>query len=120
MTSTTIETVSTTRAVAPKKDVFKVFLSFNKPDGTISAFIGDGTLDCGVYAALGKIFNRSALEISRAIAELVFKNGSGFMQQYDSMDAATYATAQASLFSHKAKCFCFLKQEARFRIEKTN
>ena len=110
------KTISSAKTV-PEKLYYKVFLAFRKPDGGISIFIGDGSNDCGVYAALAKIFQKHPREIYEAISKLAYEGGDGFMQEYLSLDEAATAVSQATLFANMSLCFCFKRQEAHFYMK---
>lgn len=117
--STAIEEVVSSTEEKPESIIFQVFIGFRKPDGGITLLVGDGTNDCGVYAALAKIFNRTPWEIFSAISAHVQQSGSGLMQEYTKKDDAAMAVTQASLFANQARCVCFLRQEAYFYIKET-
>lgn len=95
-----------------KKVFFRVYVGFRKPCGLIS-FGGS----CNVNEYLGRIFNKSPQEICQSIFGLMFQGGEGFMQEYISLDDASYAVTQASLFANISQCTCFLVQEAYFYIK---
>lgn len=95
-----------------KKLFYQVFLGFRQPLGLISF---GGT--CNVNEYLGRIFNKDPQEICGSIFWLMFQGGDGFMQEYLSLNDASYAVAQASLFANISMCRCFLIQEAYFYIK---
>lgn len=98
--------------IETEKLFFRVHLGFRKPDGKISI-----EADCNVYIHLGNIFDKKPEEISKSVCDLVYKNGDGFMQEYLTLEDASTAVAQASLFANITKCSCFLRQEAHFYIK---
>lgn len=99
-----------------KERFYDVFLAFREPDGSISFFYGDGTSDCGVYAALATIFERTPKEVCEILVGVASGNA-GFMQRYLSQDEASGAIAKASLFAHVSRCHCFFKQGAYFYMK---
>jgi len=111
--------VSTDKKVDEKKQFFRVYLGFRKPDGSVSMFWGDGTSGCGVYAALAKIFQKSPKEIYDVMCGLSFRKGDGFMQEYLSLEDASGAMTKATLFADTAGCICFMKQGAHFYIKES-
>lgn len=114
--SKVIEMPTTTSITESAKCFHQVFLTFRQPDGSVSLFYGDGDSGCGIYKALGEIFERTPREIYDVMYELAFKGGDGFMQEYLSLEAASNAVGKASMFAHVSQCFCFRKQGANFFI----
>lgn len=103
---------STVSDAVVEKNSYKVFIGFKKPGGGISIFSA-----CGVYTYLGSIFHRHPEEIYKSISNLAFGDGGGFMQEYLTLDEATKAVTQASLFAYIMQCVCFRKKEAYFYIK---
>lgn len=115
--SSVIEKPQHLSITSTEKLFFRVFLEFRKPCGGVSFFHDDGESGCGVYSALAKIFQRPPREIYDAICDLAFNKGTGFMQEYLSLDDASGAMTKAILFADTAGCVCFLRQQARFYIK---
>ncbi len=101
-----------------EKRLFKVFIGFKKPKGMLSIFF-EGGPGCGVYQSLGEIFRRPPREVYENVEALVWRSGNGFMQEYLSLDDASFAVARASLFADTSRCTCFLLQKAYFYIRET-
>lgn len=99
--------------------LYRVFIGFRKPRGFISIFFEGNYAGCGVYESLGKVFKRPPQEIYESIFRLLSQGGNGFMQEYLSLDDASFAVAQASLFANTSECTCFLEQQAYFYITET-
>ncbi len=91
---TVIEKPQQVPSTITEKLFFQVFLEFRKPDGSVSLFYGDGESGCGVYAALAEIFQRPPREIYQTMCDLAFGEGTGFMQEYLSLDDASGAVVR--------------------------
>ena len=105
------ESPVTNVGVTPEKLFFQIFLSFKKPNQTMSA-------DCDIFHKLAQIFNRNPRDIYESLCDLAWGGKQEvFMQEYLTMEDASMAVAQASLFAHTSGCTCYLKQEGNFKIK---
>lgn len=105
-----------TTSVAPENFFFQVFLGFRKPDGSVSLFAEGVSNGCEIYAKLAKIFARKPRDIYESMRHLADGKGDAFMQEYLTVERASQAVANASLFAHTSMCYCFCKQEGFFYI----
>jgi hypothetical protein len=97
-----------------EKVFFQVFVNFREPKGIISL---DNS--CGIYARLGKIFDKKPEEICDILCQFVHKQGSGFIQEYLSMKEASDALANATTVAVSTSCLCFFEQKAYFYIKES-